>query len=206
MSGVSAGTFEAAFSHGRWSFNKLGCVGGFRADVTIVPSLGFGLFAAVASTCDFYGDGDALGFPVAATLVPPLDGAIGARLAARQAAAAADAAAYAGTYCAQLPGAMRVRAVGAQLVAEHVKGDDYDWTLLRSGEDGDAFRLMMRPLPGSYLGCTDARWPGFDLCATSCFRQMARGDLAVATFERNASGAVVGLSIPSREHLHCQRS
>ena len=34
LSGVSTGTFEAAFSHGRWSFNKLGCVGGFRADVS----------------------------------------------------------------------------------------------------------------------------------------------------------------------------
>ena len=67
---------------GRWSFNKLGCEDGYRSSITLVPargqgqgciclclclnpmqvpSLGLGVFAAVASTCDNYGDGDALG-------------------------------------------------------------------------------------------------------------------------------------------------
>ena len=69
----------------------------------------------------------------------------------------ADAATYAGTYCAKLSSAMKVRAEGAQLVAEHVDGQDYDWTLLRTGQGDDTFRLMMRPLPASYLGCSDAR-------------------------------------------------
>ena len=50
-----------------------GCLEGYRSSTTIVPQLGLSFFAAVTSTCDFYGDGDALGFPVVSTILPPLE-------------------------------------------------------------------------------------------------------------------------------------
>lgn len=66
VSAVGSGTFEMAFSNtsSRWTVNKLGCLGGYRSSFSIVPSLKLGVFAVATSTCDLYGDGDAIGFPV----------------------------------------------------------------------------------------------------------------------------------------------
>mmetsp|Transcript_31343 Transcript_31343/g.43930 ORF Transcript_31343/g.43930 Transcript_31343/m.43930 type:complete len:538 (-) Transcript_31343:223-1836(-) len=63
-----------------WSLSKLGCIEGFRAAFTLVPSLSLGVFAAVGSTCDMYGDGDVISFPVTNAL---LDG-VGQLLRARE--------------------------------------------------------------------------------------------------------------------------
>ena len=82
ISAVSGATLEAAHSHGRWTFNKLGCLRGYRSATTLVPQLGLSLFAAAASTCDFYGDGDAVGFPVVSKLIPALDALLAQRFAA----------------------------------------------------------------------------------------------------------------------------
>ena len=48
LTAIGAATFEAAFSHGRWTFNKLGCLGGYRSDITLVPDLGPADLAVVA--------------------------------------------------------------------------------------------------------------------------------------------------------------
>lgn len=37
ISAVSGGTLESAFSHGRWTFNKLGCLDGYRSATTLCP-------------------------------------------------------------------------------------------------------------------------------------------------------------------------
>jgi len=84
ISAVSSGTLETAFSHGRWTHNKLGCLGGYRSATTLVPELGLSLFAAAASTCDFYGDGDAVGFPIVSRLIPPLEAVLASRFAESQ--------------------------------------------------------------------------------------------------------------------------
>eukprot|EP00947_MAST-08B_sp_MAST-8B-sp1_P003035 g3035.t1 len=76
ISAVGGATFELAHSARRWTANKLGCEGGYRSDTTIVPSLGLGVFAAAASTCDYYGDGDAVAFPAVAALIPALEAAL----------------------------------------------------------------------------------------------------------------------------------
>ena len=66
VSAVGSGTFEMAFSNvsSRWTVNKLGCLGGYRSSFSLVPSLKLGVFAVATSTCDLYGDGDAVGFPI----------------------------------------------------------------------------------------------------------------------------------------------
>ena len=79
ISAVGGATFEMAFANGRWSANKLGCDDGYRSDLTLYPSLGFGMWGAAASTCDLYGDGDAVVFPAAHRLVPPLEAVLTAR-------------------------------------------------------------------------------------------------------------------------------
>eukprot|EP01047_Picozoa_sp_COSAG01_P044448 COSAG01_NODE_4017_length_5430_cov_4.544926_5_plen_87_part_00 len=52
LSGVASGVFETAFMHGRRTTNKLGCDGGYRSDITMVPDLALGIFAVATSTCD----------------------------------------------------------------------------------------------------------------------------------------------------------
>ena len=39
-------------------------------------------------------------------------------------------------------------------------------------------------------------WPGAQLCHTSCFRQMARGDAELLRFVRNSSGHVTSMVAP----------
>jgi CubicO group peptidase (beta-lactamase class C family) len=72
VTAVGSGTFEMAYSNHteRWTVNKLGCLGGYRSSFSLVPSLKLGVFAVATSTCDLYGDGDAVGFPIVSTLTP----------------------------------------------------------------------------------------------------------------------------------------
>ena len=70
LSAIGAGVFETTFTHGRWASNKLGCVSGYRSAMSMVPSLGLAVFGVATSTCDLRGDGDAIAFPVTASLVP----------------------------------------------------------------------------------------------------------------------------------------
>jgi len=205
ISAVSGATLEAALSHGRWTFNKLGCLEGYRSATTVVPQLGLSLFAAAASTCDFYGDGDAVGFPIVSKLIPALDDVLAARLAEafelpHDGPAAAD---YVGRYCDG--GAARVSLEGGALLMRGFPGG-YPWALLPmvgSGE-ADAFRMMMREPPPTTPGCSSAQWPGAQLCHTSCFREMARGDVQPLYFERNATGHVFKLRVPG-SFIECGR-
>jgi len=196
IGGISGATYESAHSHGRWTFNKLGCLGGYRSSLTLVPSLGLGLFAAVASTCDLYGDGDALGFPAASKLIPALEGALTARFdASRRVAAAAE---YTGKYCALGSASIAADADGKLTVENGPMGHGYRWELLPTVTGKDTYRLLMQPMPAGLPGCSSADWPTTEsLCQPSCFREMGRGDGVVMTFERNSSGKVSGFVAPA---------
>jgi hypothetical protein len=52
ISAVSSGVFERAYVQKRWTENKLGCVEGYRSDLTLVSSLGLNVFGMTTSTCD----------------------------------------------------------------------------------------------------------------------------------------------------------
>ena len=71
---------------------------------------------------------------------------------------------------------------------------------------GDAAEMaaMMREPPPTTPGCSSAQWPGAQLCHTSCFREMARGDVQPLYFERNATGHVVKLRVPG-SFIECGR-
>jgi CubicO group peptidase (beta-lactamase class C family) len=195
ISAVSGATFEAAFSHGRWTFNKLGCLDGYRSAISMVPQLGLTVFAAAASTCDYFGDGDAVGFPIVSKLIPALDTIITARFE-QAAAAPPNAHDFVGSYCGTGAGqALVISEAGGKLVIDQPGPfSDYPWTLLPLSGEPDGFRLLMREPSRLTPGCSAAAWPGAQLCHTSCFRQMGRGDIGLLFFQRNASGHVASLS------------
>ena len=192
ISAVSGGTLEAAFSHGRWMFNKLGCLDGYRSAISLVPSLGLALFAAAASTCDFFGDGDAVGFPIISQLIPALEGVLAARFAEKT-LAPPGARDYVGLYCAGRASNYTVALEAGGLVIPSTT--DYPWVLLPLETD-DSFRLLMREPNPSIPGCSSPQWPGAQLCHTSCFREMSRGDGQLLSFSRNASGHITSLTLP----------
>lgn len=76
ISAVGSGTFEMAYSAQRWTANKLGCTDGYRSAITMVPSLSLGVFGVATSTCDLYGDGDAVSFPVVSKIIPLVEQAL----------------------------------------------------------------------------------------------------------------------------------
>jgi len=209
--GIGAATFEAAFSHGRWTFNKLGCEEGYRSVISFVPQLGLGVFAAAASTCDDYGDGDAVGFPILSRLIPPLGDILTKRLEAAAAAASTGGADYDGRYCAAGETAMviSVNQTSKELIITNgPQGDPriqtgYPWYLLplESAQDQpvkDVFRIQMKGefAPIKFPGCSNHQFPGVNLCPMSCFREMARGDGEILHFNRDPkSGMVVGFQI-----------
>ena len=178
MSAVGSATFEEAYMRGRWAVNKLGCVDGYRSAMTMIPSLGLGVFGIATSTCDLHGDGDALSFPVASSLLQPVEQALAARAAAAQAAAippAATLAAITGHYCSsnhskgmmlaveQVPAGTNGATVAA-LVSRPAPGlADYSFVLQYVGDasathgaGATEWRRIMGPepwLPKSFPGC-----------------------------------------------------
>ena len=126
ISAIGGGTLENAFSHGRWTFNKLGCLPGYRSATTIVPELGLSVFAAAASTCDLHGDGDAVGFPIVSQLIPPLERLLRERFEAQQRALPAAAADLVGSYDCPFAGAAHIsHSADGRLRLEHVGGSAY---------------------------------------------------------------------------------
>lgn len=73
LGGVSSAVFETAYIHGRRTMNKLGNDPGYRSSMTMVPDLALGIFATATSSGDLWGDGDAVGFPVASRVIPVVD-------------------------------------------------------------------------------------------------------------------------------------
>lgn len=69
------------------------------------------------------------------------------------------------------------------------------WTLLPITDKPGQFRMMMGEPPASHPGCHSPLWPGAQLCHTSCFRQMARGDVELLHFVRNSSGHVTSMVV-----------
>ena len=130
LAGVSSAVFETAYIHGRRTANKLGndagceptsprprggscvwtvacfrltsvcCVCTDRTSMTMVPDLALGIFAFATSTGDLWGDGDAVGFPVASRLIPVVDELLTAQdLRGQRLPNASFVAAISGLYC-----------------------------------------------------------------------------------------------------------
>ena len=53
--------------------------------------------------------------------------------------------------------------------------------------------------------CASAAWPAANLCHTSCFREMARGDIELVLGTRGADGRVRAIEVPG-EGVLCQRA
>ena len=136
---VSGATLESAFSHGHWTFNKLGCLDGYRSATTVVPQLGLALFAAAASTCDFYGDGDAVGFPIVSRLLPALETILQARLN-QSFAVPHGASDYVGRYCSAAPGGTTVSLTAQKGL--HVANFPGGCTLERANPLGSTLRAQ----------------------------------------------------------------
>mmetsp|Transcript_65311 Transcript_65311/g.184323 ORF Transcript_65311/g.184323 Transcript_65311/m.184323 type:complete len:130 (-) Transcript_65311:18-407(-) len=99
----------------------------------MVPSLGLGVFGVATSTCDNFGDGDSVAFPIVSALVPAVERALQARLM-RKLEPPLFAGELAGRYCNTTlgiesfvwnPGA----ASGRGLVARGQKPGDYPFLL-----------------------------------------------------------------------------
>ncbi len=56
----------------------------------------------------------------------------------------------------------------------------------------EAYRIMMQGqyLPADTQACTQASWPGANLCPVSCPREMARGDIELLTFGPDSKGVM----------------
>ena len=54
----------------------------------------------------------------------------------------------------------------------------------------------MEELPRSTPACSSPEWPGANLCHTSCFREMARGDVELLYAKRDAKGRVRAIEVP----------
>ena len=193
ISAVSGGTLESAFSHGRWTFNKLGCLDGYRSAITIVPQLGLSLFAAAASTCDIYGDGDAVGFPIVSKLIQPLEEILTKRFDDAQKSLPPTAADLIGRYKCGSGVSTIAKAADGTLQIDRL--GTYPWSLLPLDGQPDAYRLLMRTLPMTHAGCESKEYPGANLCQPSCFRQMARGDIELLYARRNHS-KVTEIEVP----------
>mmetsp|Transcript_53048 Transcript_53048/g.143137 ORF Transcript_53048/g.143137 Transcript_53048/m.143137 type:complete len:184 (-) Transcript_53048:8-559(-) len=165
----------------------------------MVPSLGLGVFGVATSTCDNFGDGDSVAFPIVSALVPAVERALQARLM-RKLEPPLFAGELAGRYCNTTlgiesfvwnPGA----ASGRGLVARGQKPGDYPFLLQYLGTDDGGRRLRFRKLlgpeqwlPESWPGCSRPEALGQNLCPVSCFLRVLRGsgDLTVVT--RDALG------------------
>ena len=52
-----------------------------------------------------------------------------------------------------------------------------------------------REVPKKTERCGE-KWPGANLCHTSCFREMARGDVEPLFAKRDAAGRLVSFEVP----------
>jgi len=210
-SAIGGATYEAGMMQGRWSFNKLGCEDGYRSSITLVPSLGLGVFAAVASTCDNYGDGDALGFPIASSLIRPVAAALRSqpyRTSSNLHSPSASmvmvpASEYTGVYCEAGPtgttvswGPARELVMLNGLDGDVRLGQGLPFVLHEVTGTKDLYRMVMGnstqavSLPQKWAGCHSDAWPSANLCPLSCFRRMVRGDLSLLRFQRDLHGTV----------------
>lgn len=223
ISAVGAGTFEMAFSAGRWTANKLGCLGGYRSAMTVVPSLGLGVFGVATSTCDLYGDGDAVSFPVVSALVPVIERVLEARVSGWFLPPPELIANVTGLYCSTDPQSPDAFTIGI----EHLGSGDHEALVVRPSATGSTdypfvlqyqgniglstrFRAVMGPdhwLPQSWPGCSASRnGTELNLCPISCMRKLARGSGAVFYFDFDfGSGPAGRMRWRSQEGGLCYR-
>eukprot|EP00940_MAST-03C_sp_MAST-3C-sp2_P000448 g448.t1 len=199
LSAVSSGVLERAFVDGRWTDNKLGCVDGYRSDMTLIPSLGLAMFGVATSTCDMYGDGDAVVFPVMHRLVDAVENAL-QEAPPRPLPSAHIIENVVGSYC---DGTYVVRVENNTHVV--ARGDPYSFVLQFLNATKDArvstWRMVMGPeswLPQTTMGCAapDAYPHSHGLCPISCWRKMARGSGAIAHFRRDPETGAIAMDVP----------
>ncbi len=155
LSAVSSSTLENAFMQGHWTFNKLGCQDGYRSAINAIPSLGLSIYGAAASTCDNFGDGDAITFPVASLLIPVMASHLKREAAAAAAAALALVAVrpYLGTYCGAGGPVLSLGVDGQLYLSPGPSG--YNLVLLFDGNEDKS------PAVSSVLSARTGRfWPG----------------------------------------------
>ena len=151
ISAIGSGVFETTFTHGRWASNKLGCVSGYRSAMSMVPSLGLAVFGVATSTCDLRGDGDAIAFPVTASLVPAVSRVLADADAKAQAAAlpppqGSILTAIEGQYCSTNPDLAMTIAV--EQVPLPSSSSSAAWG--GPAAAGTAAALVVRPAAGSH--------------------------------------------------------
>lgn len=198
LSAVTSGVLESAFVSERWVINKLGCVNGYRSDLTLVPSLGLTVFGVATSTCDMYGDGDAVVFPVLHRLIRAVRVAL-EDVPTRPLPSSDITENVVGSYC---DGRTVVQIEnGTQLVA---RGDPYSFALDfvdAPNASVSTWRMIMGPeawLSQTTTGCAAPKaYPeSHGLCSVSCWRKMARGSGAIAHFRKSDTTGVVTMEVP----------
>lgn len=225
ISAIGQGTFEMAFIDGRWSNNKLGCIEGYRSAITMVPSLGIGIFGAAASTCDNWGDGDAVTFPIVHKLIPPLTTQLkrmsNEKMGAEIPLTYED---FVGSYC---DNSVNISLVKVNGTSQLYYDANYPFVMRYEGVETEPasttgkatlFRLLMR---GDYLspdvpGCEPPQNKNNNnfiknndntpnLCPVSCNLEMARGDLGIARVYVDRIKKVATLEVPN-DLMTCYRN
>jgi len=218
-SAIGGATYEMAYMRNRWSMSKLGCENGYRSDITLVPSLELGIFGAAASTCDFYGDGDAVVFPVVSAILPALEEAMQQEAIQALKGDAPVSGELEGQFKCDDSTTMQV--VLSQGILRLQPGPEGYPFILQHIEEL-TFRIVMASYPNATTSqlpcpppfprngpCTVNQFPGFldpsvpsclrtaygnnNLCPISCMREMMRDDTEIAVFQKNQkdSGEVV---------------
>eukprot|EP00939_MAST-03C_sp_MAST-3C-sp1_P001219 g1219.t1 len=195
LSSISSGVLEGAFMQGRWTQNKLGCVEGYRSDMSLVPSLGLTMFGVATSTCDLYGDGDAIVFPIASKLVREIASELSDFQRPLPPKDVLDN--VLGSYCSDIPSnALTISVERHNVVMRPPNGQPYAFVLRYIGnaskedygEVASQWRLVMGPekwLSPDLPGCTapvDSSSGNDGLCPISCMRKMGRGSGELAFF------------------------
>ena len=180
--------------------------------MTLVPSLQLGVLGIATSTCDLYGDGDAVSFPIVSNLIPVVEAILAQRSTDPTAGGSfvpppALLANVTGEYCGYTVQVEKLseswQDIGEQLVMRPVDAEstEYPFTFqwIGSREGVATFRKVMGPerwLPVGWAGCrgTDAKGQELNLCPVSCSRKMARGSGDVLFFDFDFNESTMRMS------------
>jgi hypothetical protein len=200
ISAVSSGVFERAYMQNRWTENKLGCVEGYRSDMTLVSSLDLNVFGVTTSTCDLYGDGDAIVFPIVSRLIQDLEGQLKKFDSVRP--PARESKTILGTYDCN-GNDVEIELENNTVVLRNANGEPYSFVLRYVGDASDEFgsgasmwRRIMGPeawLSDTIPACHDSESANTNhgLCSISCMRKMARGSGDLSFFYKDSDDKII---------------
>jgi len=203
VSYISSGVFESMRLHDRVAMTKAGCLPGFRTDIVLVPTLRLGLFAAVASTCDSRGDGDAVAHPMAFNLIRRVSLLLETADTHHAPLFMSELENY---YCDPTSAKAAVKVEGLnpfrpsrRLLFHELQGDNHTYVMEVVPGTHDVFKLNMGDgvsqfRPAHSPGCERSAHPRQNLCPISCNLRMGRGDGAYVQVERQGR-RVLGLTL-----------